>query len=85
MKGGPKSSLRPFLHRALHIFVADKLSGTTTHQPIRSVRMSENQICLSFPRQDLILLWLVGIHPTLANFLSALENWRSPEKKLASL
>ena len=50
-------------HWLQHIFVADKLSGTTTHQPTRSVRTSENQTCLNFPRQNPILSWLVGKHP----------------------
>ena len=36
--------------------------------------MCKNQTCLISPRQDPILSWLVGIHPTLANFLSPIKN-----------
>ena len=51
----------------------------------RSVRTSENQTCLIFPRQDPILSWLVGIRPSLADFLLAIKNRHSPDKKSASM
>ena len=79
----PRKLKRKLQH--YHRFPPDKLSETTTHQPIRSVRMSENETCLIFPRQDPVLTWLVGIHPTLADFLSVIKNRPSPDKESASV